>query len=206
MRPCELRPPFFVTGSSRLFSGVDFVISSNVETDMKRRPAEVGLYLRIGISGYLWCGSCAGSAKTKQRKDAGSARGRRPRARLRTRRCAGLQPQTACDVRGRWPLKLSPLEDLDLVAGLEVHDRLLPAGPHAAMHAAALRLRLHLEDVHALDRDVEQLLDGLTDLHLVRVLVNLERVLVGRDLLVALLGDHRLDQHLARVQAHDALP
>jgi len=34
---------------SRLFSGSVFVISSNVETDMKRRPGEVGLYLRIGI-------------------------------------------------------------------------------------------------------------------------------------------------------------
>ncbi len=43
MRPLLLRPPFFVTGSSRLFSGVVFVISSNVETDMKRRPGLVGL-------------------------------------------------------------------------------------------------------------------------------------------------------------------
>ena len=49
MRPLLLRPPFFVTGSSRLFSGFVFVISSNVETDMKRRPGEVGLYRRIGI-------------------------------------------------------------------------------------------------------------------------------------------------------------
>jgi hypothetical protein len=49
MRPLLLRPPFFVTGASRLFSGVVFVISSNVETDMKRRPGLVGLYLRIGI-------------------------------------------------------------------------------------------------------------------------------------------------------------
>jgi hypothetical protein len=38
-----------VTGASRLFSGVVFVISSNVETDMKRRPGLVGLYRRIGI-------------------------------------------------------------------------------------------------------------------------------------------------------------
>jgi len=43
MRPFEFRPPFFVTGSSRLFSGRFFVISSNVETDMKRRPGLVGL-------------------------------------------------------------------------------------------------------------------------------------------------------------------
>src|SRR5205085_12192494 len=34
----------------------------------------------------------------------------------------------------------------------------------------------------------------------------LERVLVARDLLVALLRDHRADQHFARMQAHIALP
>ena len=38
--------------------------------------------------------------------------------------------------------------------------------------AAALRLRLHLDDVDALDLDVEELLDGLADLRLVRVLVH----------------------------------
>src|SRR3954469_17530140 len=47
IRPLLLRPPFFVTGSSRLFSGFDFVISANAGTVMKRRPALVGLYLRI---------------------------------------------------------------------------------------------------------------------------------------------------------------
>ena len=48
MRPWLLRPPFFVTGSVRLFSGSDFVTSSNVETVMKRRPGLVGLNLRSG--------------------------------------------------------------------------------------------------------------------------------------------------------------
>ena len=43
MRPLLLRPPFFGTGVVRLFSGSVFVISSNVDTDMKRRPGEVGL-------------------------------------------------------------------------------------------------------------------------------------------------------------------
>ena len=43
IRPFTLRPPFFESGASRLFSGSDFVTSSNVETDMKRRPALVGL-------------------------------------------------------------------------------------------------------------------------------------------------------------------
>src|SRR5436190_15715446 len=178
MRPFELRPPFFVTGSSRLFSGIDFVISSNVETDMKRRPGEVGLYLRIGISGLLVRRSCAGAAN-KQRKEAGSVRSRRLRARLRTRRCAGLQPHPACELWARRPLsKLCSFEDLDLVAGLQVHDRLLPARLRAAIETATLRLRLHLEDVHALDFDLEELLDGLPDLRLVGVLVHAKRVLV----------------------------
>src|SRR3954454_13745230 len=208
MRPLLLRAPFFVPGSSRLFSGLVFVISSNVETDMKRRPGDVGLYLRIGISGYLSCRSCAGAAKTKQRKDAGSVRGRRPRTRLRTRPCAGLQPHPACEVRGRLALsKLCSLEDLDRVTGAQLHDGLLPARLRAEEAAAALRLRLHLDDVHALDLDVEQLLDGLAHLRLVRVLMDLEGVLGVRDLPVRLLGDDGADQHLRRMQAHDvALP
>jgi hypothetical protein len=51
MRPLLLRPPFLVSFSVSAFSGVDFVISSNVETDMKRRPGDVGLNLRTAISG-----------------------------------------------------------------------------------------------------------------------------------------------------------
>jgi hypothetical protein len=38
-----LRPPVFLSGASRLFSGSVYVTSSKVETDMKRRPALVGL-------------------------------------------------------------------------------------------------------------------------------------------------------------------
>src|SRR5207248_11418041 len=49
MRPFTFRPPLFFSGSVRLFSGFVFVISSNVETDMKRRPGLVGLYRRMGI-------------------------------------------------------------------------------------------------------------------------------------------------------------
>src|SRR5919204_5192215 len=49
MRPLLLRPPFFVSFSVSPFSGFDFVISSKVETVMKRRPGDVGLYLRIGM-------------------------------------------------------------------------------------------------------------------------------------------------------------
>src|SRR5579864_4976230 len=103
-------------------------------------------------------------------------------------------------------LELSPLEDLDRVALAQMDDRLLPARLRTENAAAALRLRANLDDVHALDLDVEELLDGLAHLRLVCVLVHLERVLVLRDLLVALLRDHRTDQHLAWMQAHDALP
>src|SRR5579875_2638444 len=108
-------------------------------------------------------------------------------------------------MRGRRALsQLRSFEDLDLVAGLELDDRLLPAGARALERAAPLRLRLHLDDVDADDLDVEELLDGLADLRLVRVLVHLERVAVLRDLLVALLRDHGTDQHLARMKAHRA--
>src|SRR5436309_766987 len=101
-------------------------------------------------------------------------------------------------------LRLSPLEDLDRLARADLHDRLLPAWPAPAGHAAALRLRPDLEDVDALDVDVEQLLDRLADLSLVRVGMDAERILVaGLDLLVALLRDDGCEQDLVRVQAHE---
>jgi hypothetical protein len=43
IRPWLLRPPFFVSLPVSAFSGFDFVTSSNVDTVMKRRPADVGL-------------------------------------------------------------------------------------------------------------------------------------------------------------------
>ena len=49
MRPLTLRPPVFFIGSVSDFSGSVFVISSNVETDMKRRPGDVGLYFFSAI-------------------------------------------------------------------------------------------------------------------------------------------------------------
>src|SRR6266516_2584076 len=57
-RPWLLRPPLLRSGSSNDFSGSFLVISSNVATDILRRPAEVGLYrrtpivdLRLGVRG-----------------------------------------------------------------------------------------------------------------------------------------------------------
>src|SRR5690625_967608 len=49
MRPWLLRPPVLEIGRSRDFSGVERVISSNMETELWRRPGVVGLYLRIAI-------------------------------------------------------------------------------------------------------------------------------------------------------------
>ena len=43
-------PAILRSGSSNDFSGVLLVISSNVETDILRRPAEVGLYRLIAIT------------------------------------------------------------------------------------------------------------------------------------------------------------
>src|SRR4029453_691401 len=102
------------------------------------------------------------------------------------------------------PSGLGSFEDLDRLAGLDLDDRLLPAGLAALDEAAALRLRAHLDHVHALDVDVEQLLDGLPDLRLVRIRVDAERVaVVGLDLLVALLGDHRSEEDFVGMQTHE---
>src|SRR5207253_7411283 len=78
-------------------------------------------------------------------------------------------------------LDLGSFEDLDGVALADLDDRLLPARLRAADRAATLRLRADVRDVHVLDADVEELLDGLADLGLVRVLVHLEGVLAVGD-------------------------
>src|SRR6185312_4696736 len=82
---------------------------------------------------------------------------------------------------------------------MEGHDRLLPLAPGAARETAALRLGLHPRRAHAVHADAEDVLDRLAHLSLVRALVDAERVLVCRVERVALLGDDRPDDHLARV-------
>src|SRR5262245_54994328 len=59
MRPCTFRPPFFVTGSTRLFSGVCLVMSPNAETVRNRRPGLVGLYFLMAIGELPLNDSCA---------------------------------------------------------------------------------------------------------------------------------------------------
>src|SRR5574337_353477 len=88
-------------------------------------------------------------------------------------------PRYVSGCRGE-PLDLGSLEDLDRVAGAQLHDGLLPAGARAAMEAAPLRLGGDLDDVDPLDLHVEQLLDGLADLRLVRVRMDPERVAAAR--------------------------
>src|SRR3954447_21934001 len=91
---------------------------------------------------------------------------------------------------------LEALEDRNGLAGGHLHDGLLP-GPGAARgDAAALGLGGDLGRAHLDDVDVEQRLDGLLDLRLVRLVVHAERVLVGGREHVALLGDDRADDHL----------
>src|SRR5438552_10349565 len=73
--------------------------------------------------------SCFLAAKTKPRKDAGSVRSRRLRARLRTPRGAGLQPARKCEAGGRGsPLKVLQSDARDAAAarleGFEVARRL----------------------------------------------------------------------------------
>src|SRR5579884_890229 len=50
IRPWLLRPACFLSLTVSDFSGLVLVISSKVETDMPRRPGDVGLYCLIGIS------------------------------------------------------------------------------------------------------------------------------------------------------------
>src|SRR3954468_20846504 len=87
---------------------------------------------------------------------------------------------------------------------MQLDDRLLPLARAAGGHPAALWLRADVDGAHVLDPDAEDLLDRLTDLGLVRVRMDAERVLVGGQQRVGLLADDRPDQDLARV--HEATP
>src|SRR3954469_12360916 len=61
------------------------------------------------------------------------------------------------------------LEELDVVAGLEGHERLLPGGTLPREPTDALDLAAHDERADIGDRDLEQGLDRGLDLDLVRV-------------------------------------
>src|SRR5215213_604033 len=98
---------------------------------------------------------------------------------------------------------LQALEDRDRLAGTDLHDGLLPGARAPCGVAAALGLGLHAERADLDHVDVEELLDGLLDLGLVRVGVDAERVAVRRREDVGLLRDDGADDDLAGV--HQAL-
>src|SRR4051794_18910115 len=64
---------------------------------------------------------------------------------------------------------LEALEDRDGVAGPDLDDGLFPGARAAVDGAAALGLGLDAHRVHGDDRDVEECLDRLADLRLVRI-------------------------------------
>src|SRR5437588_602428 len=82
---------------------------------------------------------------------------------------------------------------------MQLDDRLLPGARPAGRVAAALRLRLDAHRAHVAHAHVEDLLDRLPDLRLVGAIVDAERVLVGRQQRIALLGDDRADDDRARI-------
>src|SRR3712207_9249262 len=71
---------------------------------------------------------------------------------------------------------LFPYTTLFRSSRLQRDHGLLPARPPPLDQPAALRLRLDLGDVDLCHLHAEELLDGLADLRLVRVLVDTERV------------------------------
>src|SRR4051794_20473415 len=126
---------------------------------------------------------------------------------IRREAAAGTGGLRSADRHGALPLEpLQALEDRDLVARSHLHDRLLPRARAAGGQPAALRLGLHRGGADLDDAHVEELLDRLADLRLVRVRVDAERVLVVRREHVALLADDRADDDLARVHGYAASP
>src|ERR1700730_880324 len=98
---------------------------------------------------------------------------------------------------------LGSLDQLDLVAGAERHHRLLPARPPPFVLAHALPLALARGRPHVRDPDVEDLLDGLTDLDLVGVEGHLEGDGVQLFLLLhALLRHEATEEHHAGIADH----
>src|SRR5262252_7739582 len=97
---------------------------------------------------------------------------------------------------------LGSLDQLDLVAGLQGHHRLLPARAAAFELAHALPFPLVGGGAHGGDLDVEDLLHRLADLDLVGVGRDLEGDGVELVFLLhALLGHQRLEEDAARVAA-----
>src|SRR5579884_2098259 len=127
------------------------------------------------IERHLPCNSCAGTARTEQRKDAGSVRGYKPRTRPRTRRCDSSQPYPACEGRGGCR-SFSDLDDLGEAPALRPRQRprLDDADGVADVRRVLLVVRVEL---HAAPD------------HLLVLGMRLDQVDLDDDRLVALVGD-----------------
>src|ERR1041384_1450572 len=84
---------------------------------------------------------------------------------------------------------LDSLEELDVVAGLERHERLLPRRSLAGEPTHPLLLAAHHERADARDGDLEQGLHGALDLDLVRVARDLEHDLLRVGVALGVAGD-----------------
>src|SRR5450759_544398 len=208
MRPLLLRPPVLCSGESSDFSGVDVVTSAKSETDMNRRPGDVGLYFFSPISTpshVRWpvrpgtaVVTLGGSRLAARRSDAG------PHTVPGDSICeAHRHPYVAPSGR---PEGLTAFEELDLVASLEGDDGLLPRRGHALGISDPARLARHVHGVDACHRHVEELLDRLGDLDLAGRLGDLERVAVVLDHRVGLLRDDRAKDDLMCVLHYDNTP
>src|SRR4030095_7306068 len=99
-------------------------------------------------------------------------------------------------LRMRIPMALGPLDQLDLVARHERHDRLLPARASPLEAAHALPLTPAVTAAHVCALHVEDLPDRLADLHLVGVDRHLEGDRVQVVLLLhALLRHQGTEEH-----------
>src|SRR6266496_4725966 len=104
-------------------------------------------------------------------------------------------------------MPISALEDLDRVAFLQRHERLLPraAGPRVAPVGAPLRA--HHQRAHVGHRHLEQRLDRRLDLRLRRFRMTLERVrLVRLEGRRGLLGDEWAHDHLMELRHRSPPP
>src|SRR3989338_28903 len=109
--------------------------------------------------------------------------------------------------RREWPECLEshifPLSQVDRVALLQGHDRLLPFGRPAKLLAHALQLSRHHLRVDARDLYLINGLDGLFDLDLVGPGIDREQVLVLDRLTGPFFGAEQRLQNLIRSHAHD---
>src|SRR6266545_552071 len=95
-------------------------------------------------------------------------------------------------------------EYVDPVAFAKRDDREIDRLARAVAESGPLPFAWPVERVHVGDLDIEHLLDGDLDLRLVRQRVDVERVLVLVQQAVALLRDHRSEQHVTRVVEHQS--